>query len=89
MGDEMAFGKVEKVTNLSQARLYLNLALTLKNHQYVDAVVDYFMRNSTECPIGEYLSIASIYLKYGRYDKAKLIIRDVLNTIKDAPDRKI
>lgn len=73
--------RAPRVDTLPQAKFYLNVAKITGNAAYVDAVVDFFMRSDVECPIAEYLSIASTYLKYGKKDKAVEIIEDVLEFI--------
>jgi len=72
---------VARVTSLSQAKFYLNVAKSTGDVRYVEAVIDFFMRSEPECPIAEYLSIVATYLRYGKVDKAREMINDVLDFI--------
>ena len=66
-----------KITSLSQARLYLKLAYVTGNYSFLDPVIDYFAENTEGCPIAEYLSIARTYLKHGKIDKARTMIKEI------------
>lgn len=80
--------KVNKVENLPQAKLYLNLAKSLAEPKYVEAVIDFFMQTQPECPIAEYLSIAATYLRYGKIDKAREMINDILEFLGGSCSKK-
>jgi len=77
-----------RVETTTQAKFYLRMAQTLCKPQYIKAVIDFFMRNDTGCPIAEYLSIALTYMQYGKCDKAREMISDVLSFLDEGCGEK-
>jgi uncharacterized protein YcsI (UPF0317 family) len=80
--------RVPRVESLSQAKFYLRAAMITMNPRYVDAVIDYFMRSETECPIAEYLSIVSTYIRHGKLNKARQMIREILDFLDGSCSKK-
>ncbi|MCD6524259.1 MAG: hypothetical protein J7K48_04595 [Thermococcus sp.] len=70
-----------RANTLAQARFYLRMAAFDPKPEYIQAVIDYFMRNEPDCPIAEYLSIALTYARYGKREKAKEMVRDIVDFV--------
>lgn len=66
-----------RISTPAQARLYLRITSANPRPEYIQALIDYFMRVNTECPIAEYLSIALTYVRYGKIKEAREMIKDV------------
>jgi len=70
-----------RIMTESQAKFYLRMASINPRPQYIQALIDYFMRSNTDCPIAEYLSIALTYAKYGKIDRAREMVREIADFV--------
>jgi len=53
------------------------------NPESIEELVEYYTKNEGECPIAEYLSLALTQAKYGSREKAKELIKDVIEQVEE------
>jgi len=68
-----------KITTKEEALSALKEAEITLDPDLIEKLVEYFAKSDSECPIAEYLSLALTNAKYGDKEKAKQIIRGIID----------
>ena len=70
-----------EITSTDEAISVLKQAEQSLNPDLIEKAIKFFAKSESECPIGEYLSLALTHAKYGDKEKAKQFIRDVVEFV--------
>ena len=70
-----------EITSTDEAISVLKQAEQSLDPDLIEKAIKFFAKSESECPIAEYLSLALTHAKYGDKEKAKQLIRDVVEFV--------